>query len=255
MKNNPRIVAVVMLLGAAGAQAAEVAAQLDWSRRVELGVLVSGVVAEISATPGAKATQGQILLKLDQKTVKQNLDAAKAARESARLNAEEASREMQRAQELYDRTVLSNHELETARITEAKAKSDFALAEAKLAKAESDWRYSEIKAPFDGMVIKVMAEIGQSIVSDMQSTPLVVFVDQRRMLAKAIVDGEQLAGVAVGKSVGVTAAGREYRGEVSSIGFEPVAIKEGKPHYEIIVAFDPKEASLRAGQKAKIRVP
>jgi multidrug efflux system membrane fusion protein len=213
------------------------------------------MVVDIRVAPGSEVTLGQVLLRLDQKSFKENLDFAKAEHESARLEAEEASREMQRAQELYDRTVLSNHELETARIAEAKAKTVYAQANARLAKAESDWRYSEIRAPFDGTIINVMAEVGQSVVSDMQSTPLMVLVDQRRMLAKATIDDDQLGSVEIGKKIGVVAGGREYRGDVVVVGFEPVAVKDDKPRYEITVAFEPRDAKLRAGQKAKIKLP
>lgn len=255
MRNNPGYMVVVMMLGAASAEAADAAAQLDWSRRVELGTLVSGMIVDIRVASGSEVALGQVLLRLDQKTFKENLDFAKAEHESAHLELDEASREMQRAQELYDRTVLSNRELETARIAEAKAKTAYAQAKARLAKAESDWRYSEIRSPFDGMIIKVMAEVGQSVVSDMQSTPLMVLVDKRRMLAKAIIGDDQLPSVEIGKKIGIVAGGREYRGEVTAVSFEPVSLKGDKPQYELVVAFEPKDANLRAGQKATIKLP
>ena len=59
--------------------AADVPAVVGWAQRVELGMLVSGVVAEVHVRPGQSVKKGDELISLDQRGFK-----SQAGRRSAR---------------------------------------------------------------------------------------------------------------------------------------------------------------------------
>jgi multidrug efflux system membrane fusion protein len=248
-----RTVAVVALLLPLTGWAAEYEAVLDWNRKAKLSTPVSGVVAKVNVRPGDRVLEGDVLMQLDNAVIKANLEKAKAdVQNYERLN-KEAERELERHQELYDRTVLSDHELELAHIAFTSATAQLKTAEAALAKAEFDFRYSEIRAPFNGIVILRQVNEGETIVSSDTPPLLIEVAEADVMIAGFQVTGGQLGRFKNGKKASVSVGASQYAGEVSAVGFEPVSKSGNK--YLINVRFNTKGTLLRAGRSAKVNVP
>jgi len=95
---------------------ADDSAVLQWQRTVSMSTPVSGVVVKVEAQVGARVDKGQVLLKLDDRARIARVNALQAKLKSAKNNRDESIREMERTQELYDRTLISEHELQLARI-------------------------------------------------------------------------------------------------------------------------------------------
>ena len=80
-----------------------------------------------------------------------------------------------------------------------------------------------MRAPFDGVVLAVNAAPGQSVVSEMQSQPLVTLAANRVYRARAQIDLAQAGQLAPGQRLQASARDRRSRGSVAYVGFEPVA--------------------------------
>ncbi|WP_455211534.1 efflux RND transporter periplasmic adaptor subunit [Kaarinaea lacus] len=232
---------------------AEYDAVLDWNRKAKLSTPVSGVVAKVNVRPGDRVIEGDVLLQLDNGVIKANVEKAKADVQHYERLYKEAERELERHQELYDRTVLSDHELELAHIAFAQATAQLRTAEAALAKVEFDLRHSEIKAPFDGIVILRQVNEGETIVSSDTPPLLIEVAEADVMITSFQVTGGQLGRFKNGKKATVSVGGNQYAGEVSAVGFEPVSKSGNK--YLINVRFNTKGRLLRAGRAAKVNVP
>ena len=185
------IAALAMLLPLA-AGAAEYDGVLDFNRKAKLSTPVSGVVAKVNVQPGDRVIQGDVLLQLDNGVIKANVEKAKADVQHYERLYKEAERELQRNQELYDRTVLSDHELELAHIAFTQATSQLRNAEAILAKAEFDLRHSEIAAPFNGIVIRRNVNEGETIVSSDTAPLLIELAEADVMIAAFQVTGANI---------------------------------------------------------------
>jgi len=142
--------------------------------RVELGLAGSGVVSSVEVTSGQKVRKGQILLRLDQSVIKANQAAARTYLEKEKLELAEATREYERNQELFDRTQLSEHELQIAEIAWNVAKAELAEAGARLARCKQQLEYSQLRAPVDGTIRQVLAWPGMAVTNSMQITPLII---------------------------------------------------------------------------------
>jgi len=246
------MVALVMLTPLV-AWAAEYDAVLDWNRKSKLSTPVSGVVATVNVHPGDRVLQGDVLLQLDNDVIKANLEKAKADVQHYERLYKEAERELERNQELYDRTVLSDHELEVAHIAFTQATAQLKTAEAQLAKMEFDFRHSEIKAPFNGIVVARHVNEGETIVSSDTPPVLIELAEADFMVAAFQVTGGQLGSFKNGKKATISVGGGQYKGEVSAVGFEPVSKSSNK--YLINVRFNTKGKLLRAGRSAKVSLP
>jgi multidrug efflux system membrane fusion protein len=163
-----------LLLTTLLAVAEEYTASLESDRQLSLGTLVSGVVQEVRVQPGQKVTQGELLLKLDQREFQAGLRRAQSLLARAKSLFEEALREEQRAVELYDRTLLSDHELQKAQIGRLEAESRKYTAAADLVQARLDLERSVIKAPLDGRILRVQAWQGQPVQNGLSIQPLML---------------------------------------------------------------------------------
>jgi len=142
--------------------------------RVELGLAGSGVVSKIEVTSGQKVKKGEILLRLDQSVIRANQAAARSYLEKEKLELAEATREYERNQELFDRTQLSEHELQIAKIAWHVAKAELADAGARFANCKQQLEYSQLRAPVDGTIRQVLAWPGMAVTNSMQITPLII---------------------------------------------------------------------------------
>ncbi|HKJ75825.1 MAG TPA: efflux RND transporter periplasmic adaptor subunit [Gammaproteobacteria bacterium] len=252
------LAAVAVWAATAGpaALAAEVEATLDWARRVELSTPVSGVVAEVAAEPGDAVAAGEALVRLDPRPLKAAARAAQARVDRTRPARDEAERELERSRELYERTLLSKHDLQVAEIEHAAADAALREAQAALEQARLDLEYSVVRAPFEAWVLERPAQVGQTVVTRLEARPLVVLAERGRMLARAAV-AEVVAGeLERGRQLEVVVDGRGYAGTVRTVGLEPVADGGETPRYPVTVVFSHDGAErLRAGGKAKVVLP
>ncbi len=235
-------------------RAEEITATLDWARRVELGTPLSGVVTAVEVKPGQQVNKGERLLRLDPRGFRARLEAAQAVLEAARRDRAEAQRELDRALELYQRTVLADRDREVAEIAAAHAEAAYQRAAAASIQARLDLGYSEITAPFDGVVIAVLAAPGEVVNSRTHSRALVVVAENQRMLARSRVTGIRASTLQPGDAVSVSFGDRLEGGTIQSVGLEPTAESPEGPLYEIqVMVTAPPGMPLRAGRRVKVR--
>lgn len=244
------LVLIVLSVFSVASSAADAPARLDWSERVAMSTLVSGVVDSVNVRIGDQVRKGDVLLTLDQSVFAAALDKATKTEQSAKLAMLEAQKEYERAQELYERTVLSDHELATANVLNVTAEAEYHKATAALALARQQQRFSQVVAPFDGVVVQVAAVRGQTVVTQLQSVPLVTLGNNRPMLARAMISENQMSEINKNSPVSVKVNGKQYKATVFALGME--ANTEGE--YELAVSFVPASV-LRQGQKAEIVLP
>lgn len=159
---------LALLLGAASVSAQETVSGY------RITSPVSGVIKQIYIQPGKKVKQGDLLLEYDETLIISNLSEAQANINLARVNRTEVKKELERAEELYERTVLSEHELQQAKVLYSKALAQYARAENKLTHAQWDKTHSRLYAPFNGQVIKVLSYPGQYVNNEFTAQTLLI---------------------------------------------------------------------------------
>lgn len=241
---------------AGAAQAADVTAVLQWSQRVELSPPVSGVVQAVNVVVGERVRQGQVLLRLDERVYAGRADEAAAMVARNKEDAAEAQRELKRVQELYDRTVISVSELEQAKLRQARAAAQLKESQARLRQEQKNREDTQLRAPFDAVIVVRQAEPGQAVAAALQPQSLLVVARAGEMLARAQVQETQLAGLKAGQEVEVSVGKQRFRGKVRAMGLEPTTRdKSGLPLYALDVMFVPGETQLRAGAAATLSLP
>lgn len=252
----PNSTALFLGLGLfAGAVAAEeLTGTLEWARRVELSTPLSGRISKVLVRPGQRVKQGELLVELDPRSWQAQATEARAGVKKAQVDAEEAERELKRTQEMYDRTMLSEHERQLGEIAAERARANLSEAKAKLVQAETDLEYSRVMAPFDGVVVAVQAEPQQVVVNRFSATPLAVLADPAQMRAVVAVGADRAAPLEPGTKAEVEVRGKKFPGELEGVGLEPMP-GEGAKLWPAVVRFAvPAEQILRPGESAVVRL-
>lgn len=88
----------------------------------------------------------------------------------------------------------------------ARADAAVLLAESNLAEARAAFAKTEVRAPFDGVVLRRHRHPGESVSTDGPAPAIVTVADTRRLRVRIEVDERDIAGLAVGRRGWVTAS-------------------------------------------------
>ena len=230
----------------------DVQATLQWSQRVELSTPVSGVVQKVNVAVGDLVKRGQVLLSLDSTTYRARV--AENQSEIARLNAEveEAKRNLERVQELYQRTVVSTTDLDQAKLRLVRSQSALSESRARLQQNRKALDDASIRAPFDAVVIVRQAEPGQSVAAGLQPQMLLTLAKSGEMIARAHLPYSQMGKLKTGQTLTLSVAGTNYEGKIKTLGMEPIKVNDDWV-YPVDVVF-PIKVTLRAGEPALLKL-
>ena len=239
----------------APATAVEVNGELDWANQVSLSVPVSGRLKQLHVQAGEAVEAGQPLLQLDTRIAQAALAQARSAVKRHALQRAEAQREWDRAKELYDRTVLSERELQVAEIGFATADADYQAARAAQVTAEVLLEVHSLSAPFDAYVLATPVRPGQAVINTQQATPLVSLAERGKLLARATLNAAQMAALQKEADVKVRIGEQQFDARIVQLGITPLN-NERPALYPLVVEFTvPLDSPLRAGQTATLILP
>lgn len=141
----------------------EYVADIHSVQNVEMRARVKGYIEAIHIDEGKSVKAGQLLFSISNKEYKEALVKAKASLKSAIAEAKSAEVGLQSAKTLVDKNVISKTELELAqsKLDAANAKIDEAKSDE--ANAVLNLSFTEIKAPFDGIINRIPNKIGSLI--------------------------------------------------------------------------------------------
>ncbi|NPA16680.1 efflux RND transporter periplasmic adaptor subunit [Persephonella sp.] len=244
-------------------------------------------ILKINVKEGDYVKKGQLLAVLDDSEIKQNIKEAKAgleelakAREEALsgLKAAEAGyqfakRTYERFKNLYKENAVSKQQLEEieTKMIGAKAQVDAIKAKlkqldakekqvkAKLKYAEIMQSYAYVKAPFDGVIIKKMNDVG-----DMAAPGMPIFIiGDKNLKFMSMLDESLINRVNIGDTVTVDiqTIGKTYRAEVveKSNSIDPMnrtfTIKAKLPHDGALKPGMYGKLKVKIGEEEKILIP
>jgi multidrug efflux system membrane fusion protein len=250
-----RIMPIICLLFTGQLIAQDLQAVTAWNKQVQLTTLANGMVGRVNVEVGASVKRGEVLLELDQRSFQSRLAAAESRLEATSQQNEEAKRELDRALELYDRTLLSDHERKQAEIAAATSDAAYREAEAKLVAIRLQREYSRITAPFNGVVATIHVQSGQAVINRQTPMPLLTLVDNSRMKVVTEIDEGSAVSLKLGAAVQVGIRGQWHEGSIQGLGILPVVTDANGSRYRLEVVFSPDiDSMIRAGEKAVVRV-
>ncbi len=133
---------------------------------VKLVARVQGYVQEIKYQDGTFAKKGTSLFVIEPEPYKVKLEQAQAAEEGAKATLVNAEAEFQRQEELQKKDVSTQANLDKARANRDTARANVLQAQANTQTAEINLGYTDVTAPFDGVVTARKVSVGELVGGD-----------------------------------------------------------------------------------------
>ena len=143
---------------------------------VDLVARVQGFVQAISYTDGDFVKKGSSLFTIEPQPYKLKVDAAKASVISAQATLTQAETEYRRQADLLSRQVSAQASYDKALAQRDSAQADLQSAQANAQQAEINLGYTDVTAPFDGVVSARQVSIGQLVGASSPPTVLATIV-------------------------------------------------------------------------------
>lgn len=197
---------------------------------------VPGRILEMRAVPGQSVKAGELLVRLDVQEIRARLDQALAMQQ-------QAASDLKRFTALLKSAAATQAEFDAV---EARAR----VAEASVKEAQTMLGYADVLAPFDGVVTRKLADVGDLAAP---GKPLVELEDPTHLRLEADIPEAIIGAVTLGKTmpVRVPNVDGELKGTVSEI-----APKADPNSRTFRVKLDlPPASGLRAGQFGRVVVP
>lgn len=123
----------------------------------------SGTVVELPVDVDDAVQAGELIVRLDDTEQKARLRRAKANLESARVTLNDARRRFTRVNNLYQQEVASQSELDQAQTQFETAEARVNESQAAVEESEKQLSYTQVRAPYPGIVTERMVELGESV--------------------------------------------------------------------------------------------
>jgi multidrug efflux system membrane fusion protein len=224
-----KMFAVIALLGfsASATFADEYIGYSNWFNRTELSIPQSGVITAVNIKGGDIVAKGAELISLDKTVFNANLQFRKVAQKQALMALAEAAKELERAKELFERTLISDHDLALANVAYTNAHSQQLEAEANLQLAKQQLNQSKVVAPFDARILKVNVLPYQFLNAQTENKVVAVIADSNQFVVEIWVKSSQLRKFNLNQDVVVKIGSTETSGKVYATELEPDADKGG----------------------------
>ena len=157
---------------------------------------------------------------------------------------------------MFDRGLIAQEELKDAELEMAAATAEEESAKAFEAAAQVALDRTELKAPFDGIVVARNVWEGEVVYKTLQQEPLLVVAPDGFMLARVLVTANVLRTFKPGQKGAVNILGDLREARVYSMGVEPVRVDLQGAVYALDLIFErrPNEL-LRPSETVQVVFP
>ncbi|HEX2078357.1 MAG TPA: efflux RND transporter periplasmic adaptor subunit [Longimicrobium sp.] len=220
-------------------------------REARVNAEASGVVTGVFAEKGQAVRAGQVLARIDDAAVRDQVLSGQSAVRSAQSSVETAARNVERMETLAAAGAIATRDLELARNQLAAAQAQLAGARAQLSSAQKQAQKTTVAAPISGIVSDRPVSAG-SVVN--MGTPMFVVVDPGSMRLEGSVSAAELGSVRIGAPVRFTVTGypgQVFTGSVARINPAADPVTRQVP---VIVSIPNAQGTLVSGLFAEGRV-
>jgi RND family efflux transporter MFP subunit len=213
-------------------------------RKADLRAEVSAVVLQVLKENGDLVRRGDVLVRLDPTSIRDNLQSAEANVRNATQALDQSERNLQRLKTLRDSGMTSLQALDDAEVRRNAAKSELAASHARAVLARQQLERTTVRAPFDGVVSDRKVSAGDTASVGKE---LLKVIDPSSMRFAGRVSADKISVVRVGQAVSFRIngyAGQEFRGKVTRV--DPSA-NDVTRQVEVLVSFDEVRQARVAG--------
>ena len=220
-------------------------------RRADLRAEVSAVVLQVLKENGEIVHKGDLLVRLDDTSIRDSLTSADASSRAAAQALDQAQRQYTRMKTLQAEGMTSQQALDDAEVRRNGAQSDRVAADSRTVAARQQLTRTEVRAPFDGVVSDRKVSAGDTAAIGKE---LVKVIDPTSMRFEGLVSADRIGEIAVGQTVMFRVNGFDKNDFVGKIRHVDASADDVTRQVSVIVDFAPGTAPKTANLFAEGRI-
>lgn len=226
-------------------------------KTVNVGTQVSGIIQSIYVDFNNKVKKGQILARLDETSLKAQLDQSQASLDQAQAQLDFQKATYERLKALFEKNLIAKADYDQAVFNYENSKAALSNAKSALERAKVNLDYATITSPIDGVVLNRAIEAGQTVASSFNTPTLFTIVnDLTQMEVQTSVDEADIGKVNDGQRVEFTVDAYpdlKFEGTVSQVRLQPVITNNVVTYVVILNAPNP-DKKLMPGMTASATI-
>ncbi len=205
---------VLTLQGSSIVSGPVVTGSIQPERKADLRAEISAVVLQVLKENGDVVRRGDVLVRLDETAIRDNLNSAEDGARNATLALDQGERNFQRLKTLRASGMTSLQALDEAEVRRNGAQSELSAAKARAVQARQQLQRTTIRAPFDGVVSDRKVSSGDTASIGKE---LLKVIDPTSLRFEGRVSADKISAVKVGQSVNFRIngyPGQDFHGKV-----------------------------------------
>lgn len=233
------------------AQGPLITGSIQPERRADLRAEVAAVVMQVLKENGEAVRAGDLLVRLDDTSIRENLGSVQESSRASKQALEQAQRQVERLKTLQGQGMTPMQALEDAEVRRNNAQSEAAAAESRVVTARQQLRRTEVRAPFDGVVSERKVSVGDTVQAGRE---LIKVVDPRSMRFEGLVSADRMHELKIGQRVTFRVNGYPQDEFIGSIKRVDAAANATTRQVEVLVGLVGNDAPRVAGLYAEGRI-
>lgn len=228
-----------------------VAGQIESVHTASISTRIMGFITGIKVKAGDPVSKGQLLITISNEDILAKMAQADAMISGAQASLNSAEKDYQRFTNLYNQKSASAKELDDAALQYQAAKAGLQSAMQMKAEARAMLAYTNITAPFSGVVAQKLADAGSLANPGM---PILVIEQDKSLQVSAVIPETEISRIQLRSdaTVSVKPVNKTFKGTVAEIS--PSSIATGGQYIVKIDLPPDAQNSLRAGMYAHINI-
>lgn len=223
---------------------------------VRVGSQLSGIVEELNVIVGAKIDKGDVIARIDSRSLRARLEQATA---QVRVLEQEVRRdevELERARQLDRENLAPATDVEDRMLDLAESSARLEKARRDAAVVETDLQYAVIRSPIAGTVASVSTQKGETVAAAFNTPTFATIIAEDALELVAMVDETDIGTVEPGNAVSFTVEAFptvEFEGEVKQIAPKGTIIS-GVVNFEVMIDIDSPVDVLKPDMTANVAI-
>jgi RND family efflux transporter MFP subunit len=193
---------------------------VEATRQSTVSAQISGRIKEINFDVGSRVNKGQVILRIDERETAQALAASNAQVMQAQVTLQNAKATYERSKQLFEQKFISQSALDKAQTDYQVARAQAAASEAGAGQASLARGYSDVVAPYGGVVAARLVEVGEMVTP---GKPLMVGFDPAEMRVIVNVPQYKLQDIGMNPKVMVEVPSLNRWVKAASTSVQPLA--------------------------------
>jgi membrane fusion protein, multidrug efflux system len=209
---------------------------------------VSAVVLQVLKENGEVVHKGDLLVRLDDTSIRDSLQSAEESGRAAAQALDQAQRQYARVKTLQAEGMSSQQALDDAEVRRNTAQSDRVAADSRTVAARQQRTRTEVRAPFDGVVSDRKVSAGDTAAIGKE---LLKVIDPGSMRFEGLVSADRMGDIHAGQSVQFRINGFDRTDFIGKVRHVDASADSVTRQVSVIVDFAPGTAPKVAGLYAE----